>query len=180
MESLVANQAPSMFIQLVNVHVSISSCSYILSTSCRGCDYQTSLSDKWILLQCRVWGTAIDMGATTIDEGISTWKSLLCSSTEIPVNAQQSSVSTCPSVLGYHWLTAVMHQTHLVQWTWNILSIWVYPGVSDECDPRSSHPSHENQPSLWRRILEDGLSWCEKWVQHVIAIHRMRRLSWRE
>ena len=72
--------------------------------------------------------------------------------------------------------TVVTHQTHLVQWTWNILLIQVYPGVSDECDPHSSHPSHENWPSLWRRIHEDGLSWCEKWVWHVIAIHCSRRL----
>ena len=28
--------------------------------------------------------------------------------------------------------SAVTHQTCLVQWTWNILSIWVYPGASDE------------------------------------------------
>ena len=74
----------------------------------------------------------------------------------------------------------VMHQTRLVQWTWNILSIRDYPGASDECDPRSSHPLHENQPSLWWRIHEDGLSWCEKWVWHVVAIHHTRRLSWRE
>ena len=39
---------------------------------------------------------------------------------------------------------------------------------------------HTRTGSLWRRIHEDGLSWCEKWVWHVIAIHRMRRLSWRE
>ena len=74
----------------------------------------------------------------------------------------------------------VTHQTRLVQWTWNILSIRDYPGASDECDPRSSHPLHENQPSLWRRIHQDGLSWCEKWVWHIVAIHRTRRLSWRE
>ena len=74
----------------------------------------------------------------------------------------------------------VTHQTRLVQWTWNVLSIQDYPGVSDECNPHSSHPSHENQPSLWRRIHEDGLSWCEKWVRHIVAIHRTRRLSWRE
>ena len=74
----------------------------------------------------------------------------------------------------------VTHQTRLVQWTWNILLIRDYPGARDECDPRSSHPLHENQPSLWRRIHEDGLSWCEKWVWHVVAIHCARRLSWRE
>ena len=75
---------------------------------------------------------------------------------------------------------AVTHQTHLVQWTWNVLSIRDYPGASDECDPCSSHPSYKNQPSLWRRIHKDGLSWCEKWVRHVVAIHRMRWLPWRE
>ena len=75
---------------------------------------------------------------------------------------------------------AVTHQTRLVQWTWNVLLIWDYPGASNECNPCSSHPSHKNQPSLWRRIHEDGLSWCKKWVRHIIAIHRTRRLSWRE
>ena len=51
------------------------------------------------------------------------------------------------------FVAAVMHQTCLVQWTWNILSIrdYHYPGVSDECDPCSSHPSYKNQPR-WRRI----------------------------
>ena len=47
-----------------------------------------------------------------------------------------------------------MHQTRLVQWTWNIPLIWDYPGVSDECDPHSSHPSYENWPR-WRRIPEE-------------------------
>ena len=77
-------------------------------------------------------------------------------------------------------MAIVMHQTRLVQWTWNVLSIRDYPEVSNECDPCSSHPSNKNWPSLWRRIHEDGLSWCEKWVQHVVAIHRTRRLSWGE
>ena len=30
------------------------------------------------------------------------------------------------------YFITVMHQIRLVQWTWNILLIWVYPGVSDE------------------------------------------------
>ena len=51
-------------------------------------------------------------------------------------------------------LSIVMHQTRLVQWTWNVLLIQDYPGVRDECDPHSSHPSYEN-PLRWRRIPEE-------------------------
>ena len=91
-----------------------------------------------------------------------------------------SGIPLSTSVLTSVSTAAVTHQTRLVQWTWNILSIWDYPGASDECDPHSSHPLYENQPSLWRRIHEEGLSWCEKWVRNVVAIHRTRRLSWRE
>ena len=47
-----------------------------------------------------------------------------------------------------------MHQTCLVQWTWDILSIQDYPGASNECDPCSSHPSYENL-LRWRRIPEE-------------------------
>ena len=50
--------------------------------------------------------------------------------------------------------SAVTHQTRLIQWTWNILSIQDYPGVSDECDPHSSHPLHENWPRQ-RRIPKE-------------------------
>ena len=48
----------------------------------------------------------------------------------------------------------VTHQTCLVQWTWNVLLIWDYPGVSNECDPHSSHPLYEN-PLRRRRIPEE-------------------------
>ena len=47
-----------------------------------------------------------------------------------------------------------MHQTCLVQWTWNVLLIRDYPGVSDECNPHSSHPSYKNLPRQ-RRIPEE-------------------------
>ena len=47
-----------------------------------------------------------------------------------------------------------MHQTCLVQWTWNIPLIQDYPGASDECDPHSSHPSYEN-PLRQRRIPKE-------------------------
>ena len=50
--------------------------------------------------------------------------------------------------------SVVMHQTCLVQWTWNVLLIRDYPGASDECDPRSSHPSYEN-PLRQRRIPKE-------------------------
>ena len=53
-----------------------------------------------------------------------------------------------------HGLCAVTHQTRLVQWTWNVLLIWDYPGASDECDPCSSHPSYEN-PLRRRRVPEE-------------------------
>ena len=48
----------------------------------------------------------------------------------------------------------VTHQTRLVQWTWDVLSIRDYPGASDECDPHSSHPLYEN-PLRWRRIPKE-------------------------
>ena len=48
----------------------------------------------------------------------------------------------------------VMHQTCLVQWTWNILLIRDYPGTSDECNPCSSHPSYKNPPRQ-RRISKE-------------------------
>ena len=57
-------------------------------------------------------------------------------------------------------LSGVMHQTHMVQWTWDILSIQDYPGVSNECDTCSSHPLYEN-PLRWRRILE-GMTILER------------------
>ena len=60
----------------------------------------------------------------------------------------------------------VTHQTHLVQWTWNVLLIRDYPGASDECNPCSSHPSYEN-PLRQRRIPEEKTilervmtAWC--------------------
>ena len=62
--------------------------------------------------------------------------------------------------------SAVTHQTCLVQWTWNVLLIWDYPGASDECNPCSSHPSYEN-PLRQRRIPEEKTilervmtAWC--------------------
>ena len=61
---------------------------------------------------------------------------------------------------------AVMHKTRLVQWTWNVLLIQDYPGVSDECNPCSSHPSYEN-PLRQSRIPEEmtilgkvTTTWC--------------------
>ena len=53
-----------------------------------------------------------------------------------------------------HSLSVVMHQTCLVQWTWDILSIQDYPGASNEWDPHSSHPSYKNS-LRWRRIPEE-------------------------
>ena len=60
----------------------------------------------------------------------------------------------CTSIKATDHDGSVMHQTHLVQWTWSILLIWDYPGASDECDPCSSHPSYKN-PLRWRRIPEE-------------------------
>ena len=51
-------------------------------------------------------------------------------------------------------LSIFTHKTRLVQWTWNVLSIQDYPGASDECNPRSSHPSYETQPRQ-RRIPKE-------------------------
>ena len=139
----------------------------------RGCWWW--LVRRWMHWQCRWWGGHCHWGG---------WQGGSHNVGMLVVACRVIQVVVIHILVLVEWwggvMTVVTHQTCLVQWTWNILSIQAYPGASNECDPCSSHPSHKNQPSLWRRIHEDGLSWCEKWVWHVVAIHCTRRLFWGE